>query len=492
MIDTFLSRLPRPASEDGFTLLEVLMAAVVLIVGLTTLFGLLDSSLQATASTRAREGASNLARRILEDARTIPYAQLSPAAITGQLQAMNGLADASGAAGWQVVQRGVTYTVTVSECSIDDPKDGYGVHDSSFCADSNKTGTEAEDPQPADMKRVTVDVKWTAIGRSPDVHQVLTLTAAGESVGLSASNLQLVKPEVKPATAPLIKTEPANKELTFSVSSPTGTAAVVWSLEGSRQTPAAAFEKCTTWTFSWTIGGLSDGTYKVSAQAINAAGVTGPPISIAVTLIRGKPAAPTGIRGGFNTVNVSGTPTRVAELEWQPNPERNVIGYRVYSPSGRLVCPESSATLSPTVECIDFKSPEPTASEAERTYKIVALYREPEGEFLSKNVSEGPSASFTLTGEPPALSVPEEPVGPLDAVREGEVVKLTWSAPASTPAFYRIYRGSTDYTNRYAVTGSGETTTYEDTHAVGAQSYWVTAVNSSLRESSFLGPVNVP
>ena len=72
---------------------------MVLIVGLTTMFGLLDVSLKATASTRAREGATNLARGILEDAHTIPYAQLSPSAITGQLQAMNGLTDDLGRRG---------------------------------------------------------------------------------------------------------------------------------------------------------------------------------------------------------------------------------------------------------------------------------------------------------------------------------------------------------------------------------------------------------
>src|SRR6476620_5254329 len=94
--------------------------------------GLLDTSVKATAATRAREGASNLARQVLESARTIPYAQMSPTSITSELQEKPGLADASAASGWQIVQRGITYTVTVSECSIDDPKDGYGTHENAF------------------------------------------------------------------------------------------------------------------------------------------------------------------------------------------------------------------------------------------------------------------------------------------------------------------------------------------------------------------------
>jgi Tfp pilus assembly protein PilV len=472
----------------------VLIAAVILVVGLTTMLGLLDSSIKATATAGAREGATNLARAILEDARTIPYAQLSnpdvaqSATITAQLQAMNGLADASAAAGWQIVRRGITYTVTATECSIDDPKDGYGAHDSTFCADSNKTA--AEDSQPADLKRVTVDVKWTAIGRSPDVRQVLTLTSAGEAVGLSASSLKLSSPVVGASSAPLITAanEPASKELTFSVSSPTGTSAMTWSLDGNRQTPAPAFQAGTTWTFKWAIGGLSDGTYKVSAQAINKAGVTGPPVSIAVTLIRGAPAAPKGTKGGFNTINVSGTPAPVAELEWQPNSERNVIGYRVYN-RNKLICANESASAS--TSCIDKGPPARSASAEERSYKISALYRKAEGEVLSNTISEGPAASFTITGEPPVLPGPEAPVAPLKAVREGEVVKLSWSAPTTKPSFYRIYRGTTDYTSRYDVTGSGEVTTYEDVHAIGFQKYWVTSVNSSLKESSFLGPVEL-
>jgi len=145
--------------EGGFTLIETLIAAFVLAVGIAGLFGMLSISVKATGSTRAREGATNLAQEILEDARTIPYAQLSPTDIVSELQAMNGLANTSGTSTWQITRRGYTYTVTASECSIDDPKDKFGKHDSTFCADSNKEGTESEDSQPADMKRFTVNVK---------------------------------------------------------------------------------------------------------------------------------------------------------------------------------------------------------------------------------------------------------------------------------------------------------------------------------------------
>jgi type II secretory pathway pseudopilin PulG len=490
MIRTYFDRLRctpwgSRSAQAGFALIEVLVATVILIVGLTSLLGLLDVTVRASAATRAREGATSLAREIIEDARTTPYSQISPSSIVGQLQALNGLADAApSTAGWQVVRSGITYTVAVSECSIDDPKDGYGKHDSTFCADS---ATEGEtDLQPADLKRITVDVTWTAHGRSPDVHQVATLTAAGEAPGLSASGLQLKTAEPEPpstAIAPVV-TE-ATSPLVFSVVSPAGTAAMSWSLDGSAQTPAPTYVSGTEWTFSWPITGLSDGTYQVSAQAIDTTGVTGPPVSITVNLIRGEPAAPKGILGGFNTINVNGAPQQVAELQWQANTERNVIGYRVYAPNGmssnKLVCPSELATLSVALSCIDFNPPKPNA--ANLTYRLVALYHGPNG----VEVKEGPAASFTLSPTS-ATTEPNKPTGLEATKNENGSVTLHWSAPVGgqPPIFYRIYRGSTNYTGRYDVS-SGTSTTYTDSDAVTVHTYWVTAVDASLTESPFSG-----
>jgi hypothetical protein len=477
-------------------MIETLVAAVILILGLAALFGLLDTSVKATASTRAREGATSLARQVLEDAHTIPYAQLSSASIAGELQTMNGLTDGSPAAGWQIIRRGVTYTVTVTECSVDDPKDAFGVHEGTFCGDAGekewKAGEAAKDAQAADLKRVTAEVKWVAQGRTPKVRQTLTLTAAGGAVGLTASNLRLTVPFE--STAPVIASEPVSQKLTFAVSSPTGTTAVEWSLEGSRQSPGATLQTGTTWAFSWSIAGVSDGTYQVAAQAVNAEGVVGPPVTIPVTLIRNVPAAPKGFKGGFNTINVAGTPKQVTEFQWQANAERNVIGYRVYRPTAagkELACPTSPETLSLSVSCIDLIPPKPTA--ANLTYEVVALYRKAEGQALSNTVSEGTPAQFKVAGGEPPPAGPNAPGAPLTLTHNADgSVTLNWSAPASggaAVAFYRVYRGSTNYSDRYDVTLNGTTTTYTDTDATSSHSYWVTAVGSTLTESPFLGPV---
>jgi Tfp pilus assembly protein PilV len=474
--------------EEGFTLLETLIAAVVLVVGLTMLFGLLDTSLKTTASTRAREGATNLARQIIEDVRSVPYARLAPGAVVAELQAMTGLADASEAAGWQVVQRGITYTVTASECSIDDPKDGLGKHENSFkenpfCEDSKEIGVA--DIQPEDLKRITVDVAWTARGRKPSVHQVETLTAAGVAPGLTASGLRLETPVIVPATIPVvIEEEPATKTLTFAVSAPSSTAAMRWSLEGVVQGVAPVKSAGTTWTFSWSIPypELSDGTYTVSAQAIDATGVVGPAVSIPVTLLRGIPAAVSGLKGGFNTINVAGVPKTVVELQWKANTERNVIGYRVYNPN-QLACPQELATLSVATTCIDTVPPVPTSA-ASFTYTASALYRNAKGE-----LKEGPAGSFAVVGGPPAA--PNPPSGLILTKNADGSVTLKWAVPVGGPAivFYRIYRESKNYTSRYDVTPSGASTSYSDTDAVVSHSYWITAVDANLTESSFLGPV---
>jgi hypothetical protein len=447
------SRLRR---EDGFTLFETLVAAVILVVGLMGLFGLLDTSLKATASTRAREGATNLAREILEDAH-------------------------------------ITYTVKVSECSIDDPKDGYGKHVNSlgenpFCEDSKTE--EGKDQQPEDLKRVTVDVTWSAIGRSPDVHQVETVTAAGEAPGLNATSLKLTVPKVGAPTAPVIVAQPLENKLTFSVQAPSATAAMTWALDGVKQSPAPTYVSANEWTFSWFIPEkeVTDGTYTVAAQAISATGIYGPPVSISVTLIRSTPAAPKVTNGGFNEVIVGGKKTTVVELQWVANAERNVLGYQVRNSKGELVCPSAEATLSLAVTCTDFNLPA-KAVESNQVYKIAALYRKAEGEALSKEVSSGPATSFTAEkGPPPGPNVPG---APLTATKNADAsVTLKWSAPSggAAVAFYRIYRGSEEYKDREGVV-IAPTTEYTDTNAASEHSYWVTAVNANLKESPYLGPV---
>jgi Tfp pilus assembly protein PilV len=498
----------RLGREDGLTIIEVLVATIVLSVGLLGTFGLINTTTKTTAQTHDREGAVSLARQIVEDAHTIPFDQLSPGTVVEKLQALPGLENATPGSTWTIVrgasntQAGATYTVTAHACYIDEPRDGLAKTSeltseeaAMFCeehkgAEEWKTG-DAVDPTPIDFKRVTVNVSWHATGRTPSVQQVTVFGAAGESTSLSASELQLVAPEPYPGT---FKTQPTitenASELTFSVCAPKSSTAVLWSLEGVLQSPSAEVQSTTCksgegfiWKFKWKIEGLSDGTYQVSAQATTTKGVLGPPVTIPVTLIRKPPAAPKGVKGGFNEVYIGSVRTKAIELEWAANSERDVIGYRVYSPSS-LVCPPSSSELSLSLTCT-----QPHAYESGLVYKVVALYRNAKGE-----VAEGEKAEFPLTYPVPAA--PHQPTE-LEAKETEGTVRLTWKPPTEGEvAFYRIYRGSAGetcpmpYTSRYDTASAVEKPFFTDTDTTSTHTYCVTAVGFKLAESLFAGPVS--
>jgi hypothetical protein len=496
---------PHGAADAAFTLIEVLVASVILLAGVLSLFGLLDVTTKNSYETHSREGATSLARGILEDARTIPFSEIAPYSIVGELQAMPGMANTGSGSTWQIQQVGHTYTINVTECAVDEPKDGYGLHVNSygenpFCADSSREWASGEkfDSTPEDLKRITVEVSWQARGgvAKRQVRLVETLTSAGAAPGLSAHGLHVIKPVEFPPGSNAEITNPLYEQLTFAVSSPPGTTAMRWSLEGVTQSTAPEHVGGTTWTFSWPIpiSSVSDGTYQVSVQAIDASGVAGPPVSISVILIRSEPAAVSVTRGGFNTVYVGGVAKKVSELEWRANTERNVIGYRVYAPRGegeatnKLVCPESMETLNAVTSCIDFNPPSPSSSNLK--FGVVALYRGKANSSGERQVLQGPPGYFTLEGSP-LLEAPHPPTGLEAEKNPNGTVTLRWKAPEGGPEviFYRVYRGSTDYTSRFDTVPTSANPTYTDTDVEAEHSYWVTAVNKNLTESTFLGPV---
>jgi Tfp pilus assembly protein PilV len=163
----------RLRAEGGFTIIEVTVAATLLVVGVLGVLTLLNGANKASASTKAREGATNLAREAIEAARAVPYPELTPSRLESELTAQPGLEDASGAAGWNVRRRGITYTISSNVCSVDDgtvATDGFGNHSGgSYCPDSTTTGTA--DSNPEDYKRVWIDVTWESGSETKTVRQ---------------------------------------------------------------------------------------------------------------------------------------------------------------------------------------------------------------------------------------------------------------------------------------------------------------------------------
>jgi hypothetical protein len=115
-------------------MVEVMVACLVLVVGLLGTVAMVDAANHTTSTTMAREGATNLAREMTERAREVSYPSLTQTGGPALLQALPGLASTSGGGAWTVVRRDVTYTITLSVCSLDDPADGVGSRDpATFC-----------------------------------------------------------------------------------------------------------------------------------------------------------------------------------------------------------------------------------------------------------------------------------------------------------------------------------------------------------------------
>ena len=371
--------------QRGFTIIEVLVAALLLVIGVLGTIAMVDSSNAETTLTGGRDGATNLAREVVEGGRSIGYDQLQPASVEAKLQTLPGLASLSGTT-WTVKRRGITYTLSTSLCSVDDPKDGYGSHGgATYCADSASTGTT--DAQPEDFKRITVDASWVRNSGTRSVRQVALINSAGaKGPPVSA----LVATNATPTDAPKV-TSTAVTSVAFKATAPAGVASVIYSVDGVDKGPATPSANGTDWTFNVGLDGLSDGGYDISVRAVDSRGKAGPTFTIPLTLIRSQPAAPSGLVAGPNTIYVNGTSKQVIELEWNANSERNVIGYRVYDANNALKCPADAQTLSLKLSCIDMDA-------TGGTYTVKALYRNAAGA-----VTEGAAATVTTATAVPRM-----------------------------------------------------------------------------------------
>ena len=139
------ARHPVIGGEAGFTIVEVMVAVVLLVTGVLAMLVMVEGSLSSTSRTTAREQATNLARELVERSREIPYAttttDTAPAALGGSLPENPSVSGSS----FTVERRNVEYAVSVSACSIDDPSDGAGVGNATFC-DAPKNSKGPKEP----------------------------------------------------------------------------------------------------------------------------------------------------------------------------------------------------------------------------------------------------------------------------------------------------------------------------------------------------------
>jgi type II secretory pathway pseudopilin PulG len=305
MLHALRSRLRR--DERGFTIVETLVAIIILITGVIGSVTLMNAAGSTTLSNNERETAINLSRELIEAADGLSYAQTAPTTIVAAIQAQAGLGDASTASGWQIVRRNVTFTVAMSSCTFDDSKDGAGSHsvaaDQPWCSDS--ASGASTDANANDYRRVSVDASWAIRTRTATVHQATLITNRRPSAAIvpnartvdiasctpaaSCNSTALSNDEVSycylfqtspgcaasATSCPTTSNSTCANAVNFTVTTIGSPASVKWAVDGVVQGNASGSGN--SWTFTWNLATnypqtTVDGTYDVSAQAYDSAG----------------------------------------------------------------------------------------------------------------------------------------------------------------------------------------------------------------------------
>ena len=72
---------PSARDQRGFTLVEVMVAIFILLVGVLGVVSMVDGANAVTSKTRAREGGTNIARSVIEISRSVRYRDLTAQAL---------------------------------------------------------------------------------------------------------------------------------------------------------------------------------------------------------------------------------------------------------------------------------------------------------------------------------------------------------------------------------------------------------------------------
>jgi type II secretory pathway pseudopilin PulG len=373
-------------SEAGFTLVELLAAILVLVIGMLGVLTMVVGANTSTKTAHARSTGTAIARELLETARGQTFSTLATSSLLSAAQAVPALANATANPTYTIARRGFRYQVDLNVCAIDDPKDGRGDQSGEpFCAGT--AGPDVEDADAVDFKRVTATLTWTQDGRERTVRQATVLGKRGADAAMVRS-LRVTSPTVPDPAAPVI-TSTSVTTTTWRIVTSSSAASVTVAVDGVDRGPATPAGNGTDWNFSLPISGWKDGSYEISARASDAYGATGPTATTSLVLVRSPPEAPTGLTGGYNTVLHDGAPTTVVELEWLPSDERHVVGYRTYRPDMTVACEDDPQSSQRELSCVDL-------SPLDGTYRVAALYFDAAGV-----LREGPRASFAVSESTP-------------------------------------------------------------------------------------------
>jgi Tfp pilus assembly protein PilV len=479
----------RLRDSSGFSLVEVLVAAVILMIGAGAAFSLIDSANRSVTSNSARIGATNLSRELAEYARGTDYDRLQPTQAVAALRAHPKIAGTLSGSTWSIQRRGVTYTIAASVCTFDDPKDGLAATapENACTPTAAPVANPPAEVNPDDFRKVTFAMTWKIRGRAGKATQsTLVVNPAG---GLGPRIKTFSEPGAQIDTGTSVQWGGPSL---LRLESNTPASAVRWTTDDL--TGGDATGGPTDWGFTWDLGTrlsttspwVRDGTYNVQAQAFDSRGVPGEAKIVTVHVNRDVPAPVTGLISGYNA------PKNVVDMRWNRYDERDLQGYVVIRQAdGRQICP-ASGDLQDAISCTDT---DPLDSS---TYQVFAAdCQDLKTGFNCKRhgaYAETPAWGKTTTTNPVA---PDKPTGLTAAVVDGKPT-LTWTAPATVPngpiRFYRIYRDTgTNVGDRYDETVTSATTYTDPTPGnTTAHKYWVSAIDQNFNESPVSDPVLSP
>ena len=464
-------RCNRLAAEGGFTIVEGMIATVILVVGMLGVLTMLTGALRGTTANNARVSATNLSRELVEAVRGLSYDDMTTSLIKTRLQARGfGSGDP-----WTIERRGVTYTLTATSCTFDDPADGIAASAPSQLCTPAVSGTTG-DPNGEDFRRTTFAIAWNEPGGADRLLRQTTMVV-NPSGGLG--------PRITSFT-PITQSITSSTQNSASILWTTTPAQTLrWSADDGQS--SGSVNGSNSFTTLWDLGTsgtgteVLDGSYQITAQPFDDRDIAGEAKRANVVVNRRQPYPPPTLEGGHNTLFGD-----IVELQWSLNDERDVLGYRVMwgGPDGiagggndEQVCPwPTQGTMLPstTTSCIHWWPPSGHAY-----YYIVAIDRD---RFNAPR--DGDRRGLAIT---PPTPRPAPPTGPLTAATVDSRPVLTWAAPSTggTPSFYRIYRDAT----RYDRTSDSSTTFTDSSSGTTEHQYWITAVDSSFNESDPIGPV---
>jgi hypothetical protein len=434
---------------------------------------MVDTSQRQTLRNRERMAAANLGREILEQTRSLDYDQVTSATVIPLLRAKRSLTGTVDAGGWTIERDGIDLRVTGDVCTGDDPMDGLAsVPPQNACPPVPAVAGTPAETNPDDFRRVAFTVAWGATGRDRVTYTTVIQNPGG---GMG--------PRVTAFNDPSAGQITSGSSIPFPVTT-TEAATVHWSIDDGSSGDATGGPQG--WNFSWNIGVVGvgtwtvDGTYTANVQPYDSRGVPGERRAATVALNRRIPLAPTGLTGGRSDAGGG-----VVELEWKANPERDILGYRVYSTSATSlrtrICPPASDGTGAVIKETSCTDP---SSGALPVYTVVAVDRPVLGD-PSSGTREGDGAIFTV----PALGPRPSPPPTLNATIDSGRVHLTWTTPTGVvPLFYRIYRDGKRLDRTITATPD-----WSDPEPVNgtAHTYAVSTVSATFNESVLSGEVTL-